>query len=79
MKDKERTLDSLREGELAVVTGIYTCGTEGSRLRELGLTDGTEIKRYKSAPSGNPAAYLFRGAVIALRNEDAKNIMVEKL
>ena len=74
----EKTLDLLKEGEIALVTGICLSESESARLRELGLVDGTEIKRCKSAPSGNPAAYMFRGAVIALRNEDAKNISIEK-
>ncbi|MDD2432035.1 MAG: FeoA family protein [Firmicutes bacterium] len=44
------------------------------RLWDLGFTTGTKITTLYSSPSGNPRAYLIRGAVIALRNEDASTI-----
>ncbi len=38
---------------------------------DIGLTGGARVKYLFSAPSGEPRAYLIRGAVIALRLEDA--------
>lgn len=49
------------------------------RLRDLGLIEGTQIKcRYRS-PLGDPTAYDIRGAVVALRQRDARKIIVEEI
>ena len=48
------------------------------RLMELGIVKNTLIKSIHKSPSGNPIAYLVRGTVIALRNEDAQKITVRK-
>ena len=42
-----------------------------TRLMDLGLTRGARVRCLFAAPSGEPRAYLIRGAVIALRREDA--------
>ena len=47
------------------------------RLQDLGLIEGTEVECVGIAPPGDPAAYLIRGAVIALRGKDTERIMVE--
>jgi len=46
------------------------------RLWDLGFTNGAIIKALYVSPSGNPKAYLIRGSVIALRNEDAGAIVI---
>lgn len=43
------------------------------------LIDGTRVECLGKAISGDPAAYLIRGAVIALRSEDAAKIAVSKI
>ena len=43
---------------------------------------GIDVTRFEclgKAISGDPAAYLIRGAVIALRSEDAAKIAVSKI
>ncbi len=47
------------------------------RLLDIGLTPGASATCLYGAPSGNPKAYLIRGAVIALRNEDALMVGLE--
>lgn len=47
------------------------------RLTALGLVEGTRITAVNAAPSGDPRAYYFRGAVIALRQRDAEGIKVK--
>ena len=46
------------------------------RLYELGFTIGTEIKALFKSTKENCTAYLIKGTVIALRQEDARNINV---
>ena len=72
----ETTLDRLPLGCRAIVCGICASGADLRRLLDLGLIDGTEIEPVLLSPSGDPRAYRFRGAVIALRNADARAIRV---
>ena len=45
-------------------------------MLDLGLVSGAYIKALQKSPSLDPTAYLIKGTVIALRKEDAKNILV---
>ena len=47
------------------------------RLLDMGLVKGTEITPILISPSGDPRAFLVRGTIIAIREEDAKNIKIE--
>ena len=69
-------LSDIKAGEKARVTSLCAMGTIRRRLLDIGLTEGTEIECIGVSPCGDPSAYLIRGAVIALRNEDAKYILV---
>ena len=51
-------------------------GNLKDRLYSLGLDEGSLIKCEFESPFKNPRAYLIKGCTIAIRNEDAKNIMV---
>ena len=66
-------LNQLKPGEEAVVTSI---SGENRRRRDLGLIEGTKVKCVLNSPLGDPAAYKIRGAVIAIRREDAADIKV---
>jgi len=46
------------------------------RLQDLGLVTNTNVKCVFKSPFKDPSAYLIRGAIIALRCEDADNILV---
>ena len=48
------------------------------RLLDLGLIRGTRVTCTAKSPAGDPAAYLIRGAVIALRRADAEGIRLER-
>lgn len=54
-------------------------GPERRRLMDLGLLPGTQITAEMSAPGGEPVAYRVRGALIALRREQANMIKISKL
>ncbi len=54
-------------------------GNERRRLLDLGLTAGTLVEAEMISPGGDPTAYRIRGAVIALRREQARLIHIERL
>jgi len=63
-------------GERVTVCCLYCNGSIRRRLLDLGLVPGTGVDVLFRSPAGNPTAYRIRGAVIALRNEDAADILV---
>ena len=72
-------LSELIPGEEAIIERMLTSGQMRKRLKDLGFTDGTEIECVSVSPSGNPKAYLIRGAVIALRCKDCQKIEIKKV
>jgi DtxR family Mn-dependent transcriptional regulator len=73
-------LSGLSVGETAVVSHIApTCrGAERRRFMDLGILPGTKIAAEMRSPSGDPTAYRIRGAVIALRTEQASHIKINR-
>jgi len=69
-------LNRLPIGKKARVSALASDGSARRRLLDLGFIDGTEIETLYKSPSGNPAAYLVRGAVVALRSDVSERIMV---
>ncbi|MDR1558925.1 MAG: ferrous iron transport protein A [Clostridiales bacterium] len=74
---REISLTKIPIGERAIVRELLTIGSTRRRLQDIGLIVGTEVECLYKSPPGDPTAYLIRGAVIALRIEDAEQIMVE--
>jgi DtxR family Mn-dependent transcriptional regulator len=78
--DLEGTIElcDLATGEAAVVHWISPrChGAERRRLMDLGVLPGTPIRAELDGPSGDPRAYVVRGALIALRADTAQWIRV---
>lgn len=72
-------LNSLPLGKKCKVKTLTSDGSIRRRLLDLGLICDTEIESLQQSPSGDPVAYLIRGAVIALRSEEASKILVEAL
>lgn len=72
------SLAALREGERARVTELLAQAGMRRRLLDLGLTPGTWVECELKSPSGDPAAYRIRGALIALRRKDAALVLAEK-
>lgn len=64
----------LPAGRSADVAQMDAPGPMGRRLLDIGFTEGTRVQCLYAAPSGEPRAYLVRGAVIALRREDAARV-----
>lgn len=72
-------LTRLPLGGVGEVTGIQAGGQQRRRLMDLGLVPGTTVEAVRRSPVGEPTAFLIRGAVIALRREEAEQIMVMQL
>ena len=65
-------------GQTAVISALNTTGSMRRRLLDIGLIEGTRVECLGKSPLGDPSAYLIRGAVIALRKDDCKNILISK-
>ena len=75
-------LYQLENGEAGEVIRLAdTCrGLTRRRFMDLGITPGAVIKNIlPNAFGGDPTAYFIRGSKIALRREQAKDILVRKL
>ena len=70
------SLNELNPGETSVVKELKTRGSIRRRLLDIGLVKDTKIECVGKSPAGDPAAFLIRGAVIAIRAEDMKDIVV---
>lgn len=69
-------LYTLKEGQSARVESITSQGAMRRRLQDIGLTIGAPVTCLGRSPFGDPAAFLIRGAAIALREEDSRGILV---
>lgn len=69
----------LNPGTTGIVRKIDTTDKLKRRFLDLGIVPNTKIKVLYESPFKEPKAYLIRGAVIALRNEDAEIIKVIRL
>ena len=74
---QKTSLAALQKGECARVTELLVQGGMRRRLLDIGLTPGTRVACELKSPSGDPAAYRIRGALIALRRRDAAQVLVE--
>lgn len=74
-----RHLDSLKPGETAAVVRLSSRlrGVERRRLLDLGILPGAKITAEMASPSGDPVAYRIRGALIALRRQQARLIDID--
>ena len=75
----EIRLDKLSAGEIAVVRELRLEGDIRRRLQDIGLIEGTLVECLGKSPSGDPHAYLVRGAVIAIRAANGKQVLVSRL
>ena len=69
----------LKNGQKAVISELTVFDDMRRRLQDIGLIEGTVVECVGKSPLGDPAAYLIRGAVIALRSEDSGQVLVCRL
>lgn len=73
----KKSLAALKVGESGKIKKISCEPKMTRRLNDLGFVLGTKIFCLHISPLGDPVAFGVRGAVIALREEDFKNIIIE--
>ena len=71
-------MDKLRVGEAARVRSVSCSGAMRRRFFDLGIIEGATVKKVSKSPLGDPSCYLVNGAMVAIRNVDAKKVSVEK-
>ena len=71
------SLKEMQPGQRAYVKKLLASGSIRRRLLDIGLVEGTEIKCVGKSPAGDPSAFYIRGAVIAIRSEDSRNVIAE--
>ena len=74
-----QSLRQIPSGEKAIVTAVTAEGEIGRRLRDMGLSPGTEIKILGRAPLKDPVSIRLRNYTLTLRNNEADFIMVKKI
>ena len=73
----QRTLNDVNPGEKAVIKEISASGSIRRRLLDIGMIENTEVECLGRSPSGDPTAFLIRGAVIAIRCEECSDIAIK--
>jgi ferrous iron transport protein A len=69
-------LSQLPNGGSGRVAFLTAQGLIRRHLLDLGLVNGSRVEAIRRSPAGDPAAFNIRGAIIALRNEDANQILI---
>jgi len=72
-------LHELPIGSFGKVKKLTAEGSTRRRMLDLGLIYDTTVESLIKSPAGDPIAYQIRGAVIALRSEEASTILVESI
>lgn len=70
-------LSKLPLGATAIVRHLKVEGLSRRRLLDLGLVPCSLVKAVRQSPVGEPRAYEIRGTLIALRQEEAAQILVQ--
>jgi Fe2+ transport system protein FeoA len=70
------SLSQLPIGTHARVLSIGGSGSTARRLMEMGVIPGAPVRVVKSAPLGGPMEICVRGYHLALRQTEARTIMV---
>lgn len=74
---KSLPLSCIPVGARGVISTVKGDFKNKDRLIELGFTKDAEVMALHKSPAGDPIAYYIKGAVMALRKEDADNIFIK--
>jgi ferrous iron transport protein A len=72
-----KQLIELKPGEKGQIVAISASGSLRGRMMDMGLVAGSEVKVIRLAPAGDPVQVLLRGYSLALRRNEAMNIILE--
>ncbi len=71
-----RTLADLAPDEEATITAVAGSDGLSHRLAELGFTRGATVRFVRTAPLGDPIQVRIRGFELAVRNSEARRVVV---
>ncbi|MBF8982832.1 ferrous iron transport protein A [Lutibacter sp. B2] len=77
--EKIMPLSEIDVGYTVQVLKLLTTGLQRRRMLDLGLIPGTVIEVLRKSPLADPIAYNIRGATIALRTEESRQILVRQM
>ena len=72
-------LTDIKIGEKVKIIRINNDKRTADRLNDIGVIEGVTVELIAFAPFGNPMLIKVRDFKLAIRLEDAKKIVVEKL
>lgn len=73
-----KKLNNIPIGSLVKVEDLLATEMIREKMIAFGLTKGARVEVVRRGPSGDPTIYEIRGAMIALRKEDAAMVMVSE-
>ena len=71
------TLNKLKLDNTATIYNLNCENQMRRRLQDLGIIKGAKITPRLNSPSSNLVAYDIKGSLLAIRNDDSKNIEIE--
>ena len=77
--DVMKSLNDLELNKEAIVIKVAANENIKNRLLDIGLVPRSKIKTVLISPGKDMIAYQIKGAIIAIRKDDTKDIMVEEL
>ena len=73
-----KSLTQIKNGGSAIVTDLVCSGSVRQRLVDLGVFKGVKINIKGAAPLGDPIIIEINSVEIAIRKNDAKDVLVEE-
>ena len=73
------SLDEILLDETAIIEDVRCLGNIKRRLLDLGFIKGTKITSVLVSPSKDPRAFFIRGMTIAIREEEARQVLVSRI
>lgn len=70
------TLDQLKEGQTARITGMAEDGPQAQRLMALGLLEGSIVRLIRKALGGDPIEVEVMGYALSLRSAEAQKVRI---
>ena len=73
-----RRLTELSVGDTGMIESLECRGALRQKLLDMGFVRGAKVEKTGESPSGDPCAYLVRGAVVAIRSCDGDDILLRR-
>ena len=72
-------LNDLKINQEGVIKSVKANDNIKKRLLDIGLVKGVKIKPVLISPGGDMVAYYIKGALVAIRKIDTKDIVVDSI